>query len=297
MDPQELLILQYLAAQAALRANLLNITLGVFDNLDDYRDANAALFAETVTPIVAEAQLEMSDLTAAYLAEQIALMSGEDLSLPPAMSFGTDYRNGTDPMQVYLRPFSQIYKDLADGKPFDKALEAGRNRAESIVSTDLQLAKRQTAYELVSESGTVQGYRRVLTGAENCGLCVVASTQRYHKRELLPIHPGCDCAVAPILGHEDPGQTINTAMVGGESKLVGTTKSGARIYAPHTLTDSGDLLEPVHNAIQDRFGVSDRGARAIDYRKVLSVHQHGELGPLLTVKTHKFTGEKDLPGK
>jgi hypothetical protein len=86
-------------------------------------------------------------------------------------------------------------------------------------------------------------------------------------------------------------------MVGGESKLVGTTKSGARIYAPHTLTDSGDLLEPVHNAIQDRFGVSDRGARAIDYRKVLSVHQHGELGPLLTVKTHKFTGEKDLPGK
>jgi hypothetical protein len=64
-------------------------------------------------------------------------------------------------------------------------------------------------------------------------------------------------------------------------------------------TDVGQVideerLEAVHASIAERFGVSDRSARAIDYSKI-SIHEHGELGPVLTVEGQKFTGPNDLP--
>jgi hypothetical protein len=70
----------------------------------------------------------------------------------------------------------------------------------------------------------------------------------------------------------------------------------------------GDDLRATHDAIESRFGNADAGARDIgldartskgesvpDYSKVLIVREHGEMGPLLTVKGQKFTGEKAIP--
>lgn len=98
-----------------------------------------------------------------------------------------------------------------------------------------------------------QFYRRVLTGRENCALCVVASTQRYYRGDLLPIHPGCDCDVQPL----PPGLAVNQVI-------------------------DEDLLEQVHQITADRLGVSDRGGRTPDYRKLLTVSEHGEYGPTLS---------------
>ena len=98
-----------------------------------------------------------------------------------------------------------------------------------------------------------QFYRRVLTGRENCALCVVASTQRYYRGDLLPIHPGCDCGVQPL----PPGLAVNQVI-------------------------DEDLLEQVHQITADRLGVSDRGGRTPDYRKLLTVSEHGEYGPTLS---------------
>uniref|UniRef100_UPI001D0D1143 hypothetical protein n=1 Tax=Klebsiella pneumoniae TaxID=573 RepID=UPI001D0D1143 len=71
--------------------------------------------------------------------------------------------------------------------------------------TDLQLAKTHQARSSFNRSG-VQFYRRVLTGNENCALCVIASTMRYRKNSLMPIHPGCDCDIDVI----PPGMDFDT---------------------------------------------------------------------------------------
>jgi hypothetical protein len=80
------------------------------------------------------------------------------------------------------------------------------------------------------------------------------------------------------MGNSDPGQIVNPQM-----------------------------LEQAHRAIRERFGASNRGAREIGtkpgsngkallYRDVILVHQHGEIGPVLGIKGQSFTGPGDLKG-
>ena len=136
----------------------------------------------------------------------------------------------------------------------------------------MQLAKVRASRQSMRgypEEG--QFYRRVLTGRENCALCVVASTQRYYRGDLLPIHPGCDCGVQPL----PPGLAVNQVI-------------------------DEDLLEQVHQITADRLGVSDRGGRTPDYRKLLTVSEHGEYGPTLSwaqpkAKPKPKTGEAEPP--
>jgi len=177
---------------------------------------------------------------------------------------------------VYRRPFIQVYTGLADGQPFDAAVQAGGRRLQSIAATDVQLAKTHASQAALAQMDRVVGYRRVLTGAKSCGLCIVAASQRYHKAKLLPIHPGCDCAVAPLGPDEAAAQVIDPEMLGA-----------------------------AHEAIADRFGKWDSGARVIpgvtgpsgkplQYRDVLITHQHGEIGPVLAVRGQHFDGPHDI---
>ena len=87
-------------------------------------------------------------------------------------------------------------------------------------------------------SDGIRAYRRVLTGRENCALCLVASTQRYWVEDLLPIHPGCDCNVQPLPPGMEDSQVIDQ-----------------------------DLLERAHAAVEDRYGSYAPDARGIDYKK------------------------------
>jgi hypothetical protein len=146
-------------------------------------------------------------------------------------------------------------------KPLTEAVARGERRAKLIGLTDLELAVTHTVRERLADEPRYKYYRRVLTGAENCGLCVVASTQRYRKGDLMPIHPNCDCIVEPL-----PDD------------------------APHVI--DRDLLESAHQAIAETFGRSAADARSIDYRKIITVQNHSEMGPLLTVSRHKFSKRK-----
>jgi hypothetical protein len=169
-------------------------------------------------------------------------------------------------MEVYQRPAVSMRMSLAAGDSLTTAVGRGLDRLTSLVSTDLQLAKTRSAQHVAKSSTTVVGWRRELEGDLSCGLCIVASTQRYHREDLMPIHPGCDCQPVPIYGTEDPG----------------------------TLLDEGALAD-VHASIEERFGVSDAGARdPVDYRKALIIHEHGEIGPVLAIRGQAFTGPDDL---
>lgn len=285
----------YIASSIELRMSLLDAIGELFRRLTSWRDDDAEEFISSAVPMVVGAQQAMAQMTDAYLAALLSDLLGEDI---PVLDIELDHDlRGVPPEDVYRRPFTQIWTDLSNGSQLRDAIDAGQRRAEGLAATDLQLAKTHAARQALEgqDDERIVGYRRVLTGAENCAMCVLASTQRYHVKDLLPIHPACDCAVAPIVGEDDPGQIINSVVVTEGAAAITTNRHGVPVFSSDNFVDLGDLLEPLHDEIEKRVGSADRGGRAIDYRKVLTVHQHGEIGPVLAVKGHKFTKADDIP--
>ncbi len=237
----------------AIRQQITAFGQAYWDSLPHYRASAVEDMIQAITPRVTAGQLRIADLTRAYLA-QCARELGWKVVLPPIDQDEIRGARGVDPRVVYRRPAVDVYTALAAGKPLPQAAAEGRLRLTQLIGGDMQLAKVHASRQSMRgypEEG--QFYRRVLTGRENCALCVVASTQRYYRGDLLPIHPGCDCGVQPL----PPGLAVNQVI-------------------------DEDLLEQVHQITADRLGVSDRGGRNPDYRKLLTVSEHGEYGPTLS---------------
>lgn len=296
------IITAYQAATIALRLRLTNYLTGIWKSLGTYRNQQMGQWTTTVVPVVEAAASQMATMTSGYLSamEQIHT-PGLATPVPVGPVTIGQLRNGADPDEVYGRPFHAVWRDISAGQAqrdahfdwagpteqdpvqpalpddsfIDDAIQSGLERAVLTAQTDVQLAKTQTSQEVLAQDQHVVGYRRVLEGAYSCGLCIIASTQRYHVHDLMPIHPGCDCEVAPIYGDSDPGRLINAQHLGD-----------------------------AHAAIQERFGKSSSSARAIPgqfakgkpllYRDVLISHEHGEIGPVLGIRGQKFTGPSDL---
>ena len=201
------------------------------------------------------------------------------------------------------RTTAQPRRDLSkpSEKPLTTAVERGERRARLIGLTDVELTATHTARERLAADPRIRYFRRVLTGAESCGLCILASSQRYHKKDLLPIHPNCDCVIAPILGDKDPGRLINSVTIADGATPTGETLSGVPVYGDDDLINLGHLNNEAHKAIIEEFGEMAHDARRLDYRKILIVSEHGEMGPILRVARHKFTrrqiDERDLAAR
>jgi hypothetical protein len=267
----------YQTATESLRSNLEQVITQLWIALGSYRDADRSRFVRQVTPIVLAAQRQMSALTTGYHNARRTLIVGRSRSVrvDPASVSGAAARNGTDPAEVYGRPFDVVWRELAKnkGQPnyVENAIKAGLDRAVQLALTDVQLSKTQTSQRVMADDNQIVGYRRVLEGEHSCGLCIVAATLRYHKKDLLPIHPACDCSVAEIFGDKDPGKSFGVKQ-----------------------------LADVHDQIAERFGESSSkadlipGQKGLRYRDVLITHQHGELGPILAVRGQDFTGPSDL---
>lgn len=255
----------------AIRQQITAFGQAYWDSLPHYRASAVEDMIQAITPRVAAGQLRIADLTRAYLA-QCARELGWKVVLPLIDQDEIRGARGVDPRVVYRRPAVDVYTALAAGKPLPQAAAEGRLRLTQLIGGDMQLAKVHASRQSMRgypEEG--QFYRRVLTGRENCALCVVASTQRYYRGDLLPIHPGCDCGVQPL----PPGMAVNQVI-------------------------DEDLLEQVHQITADRLGVSDRGGRTPDYRKLLTVSEHGEYGPTLSwaqpkAKPKHKAGESEPP--
>ncbi len=255
----------------AIRQQITAFGQAYWDSLPHYRASAGEDMIHAITPRVTAGQLRIADLTRAYLA-QCARELGWKVVLPSIDQDEIRGARGIDPRVVYRRPAVDVYTALAAGKPLPQAAAEGRLRLTQLIGGDMQLAKvhasRQSMRGYPAEG---QFYRRVLTGRENCALCVVASTQRYYRGDLLPIHPGCDCGVQPL----PPGLAVNQVI-------------------------DEDLLEQVHQITADRLGVSDRAGRTPDYRKLLTVSEHGEYGPTLSwaqpkAKPKTKAGESEPP--
>ena len=235
-----------------------------FRNLGSWRDEDFRAFYKILDSTMTGAKLQAARLQIAFYSE-MAKAAGEKFTAPILMA--NDFRvetlrNGAEAVTVYRRPFVDVYTALKDGKSVTDAIEAGALRISSLVSTDIQLARRNAGFAARGKNNRIVGYARTLTGSENCALCYIASTQRYHVKDLLPIHPGCDCGEMPIYGNQDPGQVIDEVR-----------------------------LDATHEAVSTRFGGPDYSGAGYDK---IAIREHGELGPMLTVADQNFTGPSDL---
>lgn len=240
-----------------------------FEQLGSWRDADVERYISQIAPTLSGVKLKAAKSTVAFY-KAMADLTNQDFTQPviTASDLTTkELRNGAGTSLVYNRPFVDLRTALSQGKTMTEAIEAGAKRAESLASTEVQLARRNAGLKARNANDRIVGYIRTLTGQENCGLCYVASTQRYTRGELMPIHPGCDCGEMPIYGTQDPGQVINEAR-----------------------------LEAIHENVETRFGVSARDARTLDYRAI-KISEHGELGPVLTVRgqTSQSAGDVGEP--
>jgi hypothetical protein len=243
---------RYAAVVKRVRARVVDYLTTEFARSGSYRDRDLQRFVGLAVPVVIAGQRQVSALTDAYLAQVLTTTLGRPVRPSGAVN---DYPRPTAPTEVYARPYVTVRTKLSEGSKFPEAVSAGVARLVDIAATDLQLAKTHTARQSFTRNN-VQRYRRVLTGSVSCALCYVASTQTYSRGDLLPIHPGCDCSVAPVVG----------------------------------TFDRDAELEATHEAIKARLSEADRGARAPDYRKQLIVQEHGDMGPVLAVRGQHFQG-------
>lgn len=270
LTPQqrEALIRAEQSARAQVRARLVEYGKAVWNGLGSWRDADIERFVAQSAPRVLAGQRTIAQLTDVYLAQMTGLA-------PVGVVDVSDLR-GVASSEVYRRPAVEMRTALSEGASMTDALKAGAVRLGSLIATDLQMANiRQARSSLLSGVG---GFRRTLTGRENCALCALASTQRYHRGDLLPIHPGCDCGVAPLSDRDIFDQVI----------------------------DPG-LLEQIHARVGDFTGTGDRGGRDLglgkstsdgtslsDFTDLIITREHGEIGPLLSWRSNAFTGPGDL---
>lgn len=245
----------------SLRASVVQQLFVAWYGMPDYRDANVDSWMGVALPLVQAAEETAAVATTTYLNLQMQIMGNDAILDVPDMSLvtGEAIRNGAKPEEVYYRPFKEVWTSLSNDTPFDLAVDYGAERLRQLVETDIQLTHTNTSRTLLSKRNDVVGFRRIPTGEFTCALCLVASTQRYHKLDLMPIHPGCDCRVAPIIGDQDPGQVLDQ-----------------------------NFLNEIHQAIERQFGMSARDAKSIDYRKIPIVQNHGEYGPYLAVRGQHF---------
>lgn len=245
----------YDAQFAAVRDRIVALVGASFGNLGSWRGDDIDGWVARILPTVLAAQRTTAQATDALLTRQAgARPSG--LNLDDIVGQAV---RGIDPRLVYRRAGETVWTALAQQRTLTEAVTLGRQRAEAITETDLQRVKTKAA-RASSKARGVTYYRRRLTGRENCALCMIASTQRYKVGDLMPIHPGCDCGVGELHADEMPPQVL-------DPDLLAATHDFAGLHLP---------------------GGVDYSAR--DYRRLIVVNDHGELGPLLGRSGHKFTG-------
>lgn len=218
------------------------------------RAAQAALLSLTAQGQVAGAYAE-------YVAQVTAVLRDLRRVEVPRLP-QIQVRGGVDLIRVHSRPAEVFRETYAFTENDQLALERAMARQMELIEADILLAARAAQDEAMTEL-KVDRYRRVLrpelSASGSCGLCIAASDRIYTVGDLLPIHERCKCITLPISGNLDPGRRLNE-----------------------------DDLQALYDAAG---GSTRRGDLA---RVRYQVNEHGEFGPVLTVKGQKFTGPNDL---
>lgn len=237
-----------------LQAETRRRALAIWDAMGSYDRPDIERFLALVVPLIEGAATIATASADGYIASYIQA----ELALPTRPLGLRPTLRSVPVASVYERPFLRAWSMLSAGTPYVDAVRQGRDYLDVLSATDVQLAFRNATSEAMVGHPQVRGYRRVLGPHKNCGLCVVASTQRYKRETLSPIHGRCGCTVEPIL--DGPaGQVIDRDRL----KLVKEQLRSEQL--PYTRSAMSRLrIDPT--ALPD-----------------VTIQTHRELGPVLTV--------------
>jgi hypothetical protein len=243
-------------------------------DLGSWDEADVARFQSRVLPVVQAGQRRTVALTDAYLARATRT---RPVGLVADDLIGAAVRNGTDPADVYRRPFVQLWSALSNGARFMDAMNAAGVRAAQSASTDVSLTMRASADAFdaqAADEARIVGWERVLD-PDACAYCATASTQRYRSANLDPLHANCQCGIAPVFAENDRAiKDFNRQVL---SNIKDANAGADRPYweARHFRVDgtTGEVILPD-----------------------VAVHEHGELGAVLADAAHDFTPQSALPG-
>lgn len=171
--------------------------------MSDYHSADQ--FVATVVPHILGGQVQIANLTDAYMASLMSEITGAHVApigLP--VDKVSDLRNQVTLAQAYERPLTQVWFRQSQGMEFPDALKMGLQRAQAMVSLDMQLARTHASSIILQQTEGVTGYQRVLSGSENCKICEQAAKTHYSVDRLMPIHSKCDCTTSPIINDRAP---------------------------------------------------------------------------------------------
>lgn len=255
----EVYIAQEAAGYAQIQTNLLagvkRLLEGAKDTWFD-RDAMRRL-AGDLSDLVRPAQETIADLTSTYLEHVYDTM---EISAPPNMAvrLPVSLRFDATPLQEWERPGRDARVGRLLGLDEFEANEKALQRAEEQARMDAALARREAERQLYGVTDDVIGFRRILhpelTMSGPCGLCIVAATRIYGKKDLKPLHNGCACSSLPVTKSNDPGNSIN--------------------------------LEDLDKFYDAAGGTGREGLQRVR----VQVSEHGELGPILVDARHRNTG-------
>lgn len=199
--PDVAVIERFNAAHARLLEQVEAIVAAEWARLTSWRDPDAEQFITRVGRVVPVAQTRVAAMVDATVAR---LTDTAPVGVPAELV--TDVR-GVPLTEEYLRPFIEIWSKVNREPLTDLVANAG-DRVVKMATMDTQVGMRNAMTHVASVQPRVVGYRRVLKG-KSCKFCAAASTRRYHKAQLMPLHAHCDCGIAPIIGTSDPGEVVN----------------------------------------------------------------------------------------
>jgi hypothetical protein len=189
----------YATQAAAVRRALGGAVDRYWDDIDwdedDEDDDIAEDFADEVAPISLAAQRSLVSTLGGYLSV-VTRAPFRALNLDEVTGDALYPDEGL--RDTWRIPVFSMWAALGAGVAFADAREEARRGAERQAQSDLAFAQAQGMARLTEGNPEVLGYQRVLAG-DGCTFCVELADEVYGTGELMPLHPGCNCSVEPVL--------------------------------------------------------------------------------------------------
>lgn len=181
------------------RARLGALAARAWTGLSGYDRANIAELVAAVAIGEAAARRAVTHLTGGYL----SLLTGERIDLDP--------RRLPTATALWQQPFLTTWGQLGRGIEFDRAVAAGRDRAQSTGAQIISHTARAASALFDDSSNRVTGWRRVPSG-DCCAWCVDVAGELYSSADAAALgdqHANCSCDVIPATDATDPGAHLN----------------------------------------------------------------------------------------
>jgi hypothetical protein len=262
-----------------------------WQRLPDMSSETAARWAATVGPVVEAMQGAVAGATDAYVMHVL----GQEPRGVNLDAYRSKMLRSVEWQELWTRPPREVWNALGLGKPYPVAMNLGLERAQKLASTNLQLAHTHAfrdAYRrgLGRKGGYVAGFT-----ASSAGLGVATGVAQ-GAAEVVVEHAVESAVVGGIVLAATAGEEVERRRYRRRTRAQSCELC---VGASHGTYASDDLM-PIHQGCHCVAVPTTRGSkpppRPAGQTKgaEVEVHEHDELGPVLTKKGEGLSPPKPV---